>query len=480
MFKARFAPSPTGYLHVGGARTALFNWLVVQKEKRTDSEAKFVLRIEDTDNQRNKPEWTQGIIDALLKLGLNWDEGPIFQSSRIEVHKQTAYKLLDANFAYWCNCTKENIEDRNRQSKFVGYDRHCRDLGLQYQSGYALRFKVPLHSTSKFHDLIRGDVEIENSTLEDFVLLKSDLTPLFVLANTVDDMDLKITHVIRGEEHLYNTFKIILLWNAISSVNSDSSNLNATGSIPTFAHLPLLVNKNRQKLSKRRDQVSVEEFFDSGYLPEAMVNYLALLGWGTKNDREILTVEELIDQFDLKDVNLAPAFFDVQKLTHFNNIYLRDMPKANFYDRALTYLKDHTDIDISKYDRPSIEHMLDLIQPRIDTLKDIEVMIGFFLKDNIEIPDELFNKIYSDSSNRQILTEFFEVIKTLDFKTEILHNTLETIGLKFNKKLSKSQAPIRIAVTGSSIGPPLFESLVILGRDKTLARLDKVSDRFGR
>ncbi len=254
--KARFAPSPTGYLHVGGARTALFNWLTVQKAKKFDDNAVFLLRIEDTDTERNRDEWTQGILDSLLKLGLNWDEGPIFQSTRLDVHKTIALKLYDFHLAYWCKCSKEDIENRNSETTNVGYDRHCRDLNLEYQSGYVLRFKVPLSSTTKFHDLVRGEVQIENSTLEDFVLLKSNMSPLFVLANTVDDMDMDVTHVIRGEEHLYNTFKIILLWEAIAS-SFISTGESANKPLPSFAHLPLLVNEKRQKLSKRRDKVSV-------------------------------------------------------------------------------------------------------------------------------------------------------------------------------------------------------------------------------
>ncbi len=474
--KARFAPSPTGYLHVGGARTALFNWLIVQKAKRSGEEASFLLRIEDTDTERNKPEWTQGIIDSLLALGLNWDEGPIFQSSRVTTHKQTALDLFDANLAYWCRCTKEDIENRNSGKNTVGYDRHCRSLNLKYETGYALRFKVPLESATKFHDSVRGDVQIENTTLEDFVLLKGNLSPLFVLANTVDDMDLGVTHVVRGEEHLYNTFKIILLWEAISKLND--SNATEERPLPTFAHLPLLVNEKRQKLSKRRDKVSVEEFFDMGFLPEAMLNYLALLGWGPKNNQEILSVDELIDQFDLNDVNLAPAFFDIQKLNHFNNIYIRDMDVDLFRHRALDYLKIHSGLILNKLSDTDINEILELVQPRINTLSEIEKMIGFFIEDEVAIPQDLYDKTYLDPANKQILLNFKDALKDCEFSKDELHKVLESIGLSFGKKLGKSQAPIRLALTGSNVGPPLFESLMILGKDKTLARLDIVAKTF--
>ncbi len=305
--RVRFAPSPTGYFHVGGARTALFNWLVARRSGGT-----FVLRIDDTDRERSREEWVAGIAESMRWLGLDWDEGPIRQSGRRQLYEQAAGKLLAASKAYYCDCTREQVAARTNGSATPGYDGYCRDRGLGPGPGRALRFRSPDEGATVVDDLVRGRVEFANSTIEDFVIVKSSGDPLFLLASAVDDIDLSITQVIRGEEHLPSTPKGILLWKALEGPE-----------LPLFAHLPVLVNDRRQKLSKRRDRVAVEDYREQGYLADAMVNYLGLLGWSPPEGKELLTREELTRAFSLEQVNNSPAFFDLRKLIHFNGEYIR-------------------------------------------------------------------------------------------------------------------------------------------------------------
>ena len=269
--RVRFAPSPTGYFHVGGARTALYNWLVARK-----GDGKFVLRIEDTDRERSKPEWIEGILSALEWLGVDWDEGPYLQSERGPIYADVASRLFESGNAYACDCTREQVLERTKGNAIPGYDGFCRDRGLAWTPGTVLRFRVPDSGVTIVHDVVRGEVEFQNSTIEDFVIVKSNGDALFVLAVVADDRDMEITHVIRAEEHLPTTPKAVLIWEALGGPP-----------LPVFAHLPWLVNEQRQKLSKRRDKVAVEDYRVQGYLPEAMRNYLVLLGWGSPDQREI-------------------------------------------------------------------------------------------------------------------------------------------------------------------------------------------------
>src|ERR1700729_2247009 len=321
--RARFAPSPTGYFHVGSARAALFNWLFVRQHGGT-----FILRIEDTDAARNRPEWTDGIITALDWLGMSPDEGPYFQSAQADVHAAAIEALWDSGALYACACTREEIDARTKLRAAAGdptpgYDGYCRDLGLPRGEGRALRFRTPDEGVTTVSDLIRGEVEFPNRATEDFICVKGNGKPLFALANVVDDRTMAISHVFRGEEHLPNTPKQIMLWQALDE---------ATGAdlpLPTFAHLPLLVNEQGKKLSKRRDPVAVEMYREQGYLPSAFRNYLALLGWSPGED-EIVPLEELIERFRIEDVQRSPAFFDIQKLTHMNGVYIRALSTSAF------------------------------------------------------------------------------------------------------------------------------------------------------
>ncbi|MBU6330029.1 MAG: glutamate--tRNA ligase, partial [Acidobacteria bacterium] len=294
--RVRFAPSPTGYLHIGGARTALFNWLYARRMG-----GEFVLRIEDTDTERSRPELIDVIFRALEWLGLDWDGTPVHQSERGHLHAAAVTTLLAEGRAYWCSCTPDEVKARaEARGGTPGYDGHCRDRGLGSGAGHVVRFRVPDTGTTAFDDLIRGHVSFENANLEDFVIQRSNGSPMFHLANAVDDAEQGITHVIRGEDLINVTPKVLLLREA----------LRTPGEL-IFAHLPLIVNEKRQKLSKRRDDVSVGDYIDRGYLPEAMVNYLATLGWGPSDGIEIRPLAEIVAMFDVADVGRSGAFFDV-------------------------------------------------------------------------------------------------------------------------------------------------------------------------
>src|SRR6476469_831717 len=312
--RLRFAPSPTAFFHVGGAHTALYNRILTTQHGGT-----LILRIEDTDAERNRPEWTQGILDALRWIGAEWDEGPYFQSERAPLHRDAAARLYADGAAYYCDCTREQVEARTKGNATPGYDGFCRDRGLEPGPGRARRFRTPREGTTTVVDLIRGTPTFENRLIEDFVIQRGDGSATFILANVVDDMDLKVSHVVRGEEHLPNTPKAQLLWEALGG-----------GEPPVWAHVPVLVNEKRQKLSKRRDKVALESYRDEGYLADAMRNYLMTLGWAPPGDREIVPWAVIEEQFRLEDVVPSPAFFDVKKLTAFNGEYLRQLSPEQF------------------------------------------------------------------------------------------------------------------------------------------------------
>jgi glutamyl-tRNA synthetase len=461
----RFAPSPTGYLHVGSARTALFNWLEVRRLGGA-----FILRIEDTDRERNQEEWVELIGSGLSWLGLDWDEGPYRQSERGSLYREAAARLAAAGQAYWCDCTRDQIDARARQRGGgpPGYDGFCRDRGLGPGPGRALRFRVPDEGTTVVHDLVRGEVAVQHDTIEDFVIVRSDGVPLFVLANVVDDADMRITHVVRGEEHLPTTPKYLLVWRALGA-----------GPEPVFAHLPLLVNERRQKLSKRRDPVALELYRKEGYLPEAMVNYLALLGWGPSDGREVLSLDELVAEFRLEDVNHSPAAFDTVKLAHFNGMYLRAMSTEDFVAASLPFL-ERGPWPASAFDAARFNRIAPLVQERVSTLAEVPAWVDFLFLDRPVLDEKAWEKaLAGDPVAGPILRAAVEAYRSVPWEAGALHRTTEEVGQRFERKLARAQAPIRVAVTGRSIGPPLFESLELLGRDQVLARLDAALARLG-
>lgn len=446
------APSPTGYFHVGSARTALFNWLFARQQGGT-----FVLRIEDTDVARNRPEHAEGIERALRWLGLDWDEGPYFQSQRGQLYDDALGQLSAKGLVYACDCTPDQVAARNKAAgRPPGYDGYCRERGLEPGPGRLLRFRVPDLGTTSWEDIVRGKVVYENSSVEDFSVRKSNGQPLFILANVVDDADMAISHVVRGEDHVPNTPKYILLWEALGH-----------GEPPAFAHLPLLVNASRQKLSKRRDKVAVEDYRDDGYLPEAMVNYLALLGWSPGGDREILTEDELIAEFHLEDVKSSPAFFDERKLSDVNAIYLRSLAPDELMARSGKWLEERW------------APIAPLVQERARTLAEVYSMVDFLYLPDVHVVEADWRKVRRQQPAFSALLEaVLGRFADCDWNAPALREALVGAGAATGiTNLSKAQAPVRLAVTGRTVGPPLFESLELLGRDRTLARVRSARER---
>ena len=452
---------------MGGARTALYNWALTLREGGT-----FVLRIEDTDESRNEPQWTQGIIDALAWLGINNDhpqfEGPYFQSANAQAHIDAAMKLFAEGKAYFCDLTGEQVQERAKASGKPGYDGYSRDRGLEAGPGRVLRFRVPAGETV-VHDLVRGEVKFDNATIEDFVLLRGNGTPMFLLANVVDDQIMNITHVVRAEEHLPNTPKQQMIWDALNVAP------------PTWAHVPVLVNEQRKKLSKRRDKVAVEQYREEGILPEAMVNYLMTLGWAPAGDTEIVPWQHIVDTFRLEDVNHSPAFFDIQKLQAFNGEYIRKMPLEVFIAQCEPFLTGETmPWPAGNFKQDIFRGMAELVQTRVTALTEVPAMVDFFFLDEPAIDDASWAKATKDEWASAVLSETTAAYATAEWNHDSLKAVIEQVGEKHGLKLGKVQAPIRVAITGRTVGPPLFESLELLGRETTLARLVAASQRLAK
>jgi len=426
--RLRFAPAPTGYMHLGSARTALFNWLYA---RHTGGE--LVLRIEDTNAELARPELIDNIYRSLDWLGIDWDGEPVRQSERAS--------LYDAAVEKW-------LADDNA-----------------YVADGAVRFRVPDQGVTKWHDEVRGLVEFENEHIEDFVVRRSDGTATFFTANAVDDLDLKITHVVRGEDLLNATPKIILLREALGSLE-----------LPVFAHLPLIVNSQRKKLSKRRDDVALESFEGQGVLGSAMANYLALLGWGPSDDVEVRPIEEIVDLFELSDVNGSAAMFDIKKLEAVNGDYIRAMPNQQFACAVQPWVENESwGKDISIED---LAVVTPLIQQRTKLLEQAPAQLDFFFLEEPVLEISAWDKIMTNPTSVSILEDALVEYKETEWVVSALHETLLNIGEKYELKLGKAQAPVRVALTGRSIGPPLFESMLILGRDVVATRLDRALKRI--
>jgi glutamyl-tRNA synthetase len=466
--RVRFAPSPTGYFHVGGAKTALYNWIYARQHDGT-----FVLRIEDTDAERNRDEWIDGILSALRWIGCDWDEGPYFQSERAELHIAAAHGLFERGLAYYCDCTRDEIDMRNAAHKDAtgevrtGYDGFCRDRSLTAAPGRAMRFRTPDDGTTVVVDLIRGNPEFPNRAIEDFVILRGNGSAIFLLANVVDDIDMGITHVIRGEEHLPNTPKAQLLWDALDG-----------GPLPVFAHVPVLVNEKRQKLSKRRDKVALEMYRDEGYLAEAMRNFLMLLGWSPSGDDEVVPFERILDEFRIEAVNSAPAFFDVAKLTAINGEYIRALDVDDFVSRSEPWLRaPHAPWSPEDFRPDVFRAMAPLVQERVKRLDEVPAMVDFLFLPEAPVEEASWNKAMKGPA-AEVLDDVIAAYRECDWRADALKSLVEEAGERHGLNRSKSQAPVRVAVTGRTVGPPLYESIALLGRDATLARLEQARARL--
>ncbi|WP_083970784.1 glutamate--tRNA ligase [Actinoplanes awajinensis] len=458
--RVRFAPSPTGMFHVGGARSALQNWIYAQQHGGV-----FVLRIEDTDAARNRPEWTEGIISALDWIGIERGtyEGPHFQSSYAADHTAAATRLYGEGRAYHCDCKREDVIARTGNTH-IGYDGFCRERALGPGEGRALRFRTPDEGETVVVDLVRGKPTFENKLLEDFVIARSDGSAVFLLANVVDDMSMGITHVIRAEEHLPNTPKQQLLWEALGVTP------------PVWGHVPVIVNEKRQKLSKRRDKVALESYRDEGYLAAAMRNYLMLLGWAPTGDREIVPWSVVEAEYKIEEVNHAPAFFDVKKLRAFNGEYIRALSSTEFTQVCAPWLSGTETIatppwDPEKFDSEVFATIAPLAQTRIAVLSEIVEYVDFFFLDEPVKDDASWAKAMKEGAADILDGAAAAFGELTEWSADALKAALEQVGEARGLKLGKTQAPVRVAVTGRTIGLPLFESIEVLGRDRTLARI---------
>jgi glutamyl-tRNA synthetase len=466
--RVRFAPSPTGYPHLGNIRTALFNWLFARHHGGA-----FVLRIEDTDVARRVEGAVDIILDSLRWLGLNWDEGPYFQSQRLSLYRETAQRLLDEDRAYLCYCSPERLEamrqEQMKRKQPPKYDRRCRDLTQQERTGLkagsvsaVVRFKTPLAGETTFHDLIYGRVTFKHDTLDDFVLLKSDGYPTYHLANIVDDHLMAISHILRAEEWLSSTPRHVLLYQALN------------WQPPQFAHLPMILGPDRAKLSKRHGATNINEYQQQGYLPDAMVNFLALLGWSLDDRTELLSREELTRHFSLERVGKTGAIFNKEKLEWMNGIYLRRLSLAEFVHQAMPFLDRGLPESVRRpLDESYVSQVLALIQERAKTLAEVPQLADFFFVDEPQQDLDLFLKGRLDGKSATgaitIASQKLEKLATWD--AAALESVLRPLAAELNLRTGEFFGLLRVAVTGRTAAPPLFQTMAVLGKEKCLKRL---------
>ena len=463
--RVRFAPSPTGYLHVGGARTALYNWLFARRMNGV-----FILRIEDTDADRSKPELTTAILESMEWLGLNWDEGPFHQSDRLDRYRTLAGELERSGHAYPCFCTSEELQAK--RSRVTGgrpwkYDGTCRSMPDEERQRrlaegvpHVVRFRVPESGETAFEDMVFGLITIENQEIEDFVLLRSDGQPTYHLGVVADYMDMRVTHVVRGADHISNTPKQILVYRA------------AGANLPVFAHLPLILGPDRQRLSKRHGATSVGAYRDQGILPEALDNFLALLGWTPPGGQEILPLEAMSQQFDLAAVSKSNAVFDPEKLAWMNSQYLRALTMDRLAPLVQAELKlsgiDPTIVD----SREKFEETVTLLQPRMRTLKDFSQGGRAFFTDDFEYAPDAHKKFWKDPAIAGYLEDVAGRLEKLDsFSTEITEATLRGFAEENGIKAGLLINATRVALTGQSVAPGLFDVMNVLGQKRTVERL---------
>jgi glutamyl-tRNA synthetase len=442
--RVRFAPSPTGALHIGGARTALYNWLLAHGPQRGE----LVLRIEDTDRERSTPENVDQIIDALTWLGLDWDEGPIFQSERADRHAEALAQLLDSGHAYHSNATAEDVKEyKAAHGGAAGFRGEAEGSG-------AVRLRVPDDGETVVHDVIRGDTHFPNANMDDPVIARADGSALYNFAVAVDDLDAQITHVVRGEDHLSNTPKQLLVFDA----------LGATA--PRYAHLPLLHGPDGRKLSKRHGAASVQELREAGYLPEAVDNYIALLGAGFAADEEHFSLSELAERFRLERVSKNPAVFDEQKLRHMNGTWLRELGS----DELTRRLEQYTG-------RTGLRGAVEISEEKIQTLADFWPLAGSLIDGPIDDP-AAFEKTIGRDGGLENLRAARDVLAGVDpFTTENVEAALRALVQERGEKPGRVFQPVRVAIAGTTVSPGIFESVALLGRDETLSRIDRALDR---
>ncbi len=465
--RVRIAPSPTGAIHVGLVRSALYNWLFARHHK-----GKFILRIEDTDVTRSTQESVQAIIEGFQWVGIDWDEGPYFQSQRFHIYRAYAEKLLKENKAYYCYCNPDDLEAERQaawQKKVAWkYDRRCLALSKETIAQYeaekrpkAIRFLIP-DQTVIFEDLIHGQIIKEPQDIEDFIIMRADGTPTYNFSVVIDDAEMKMTHIIRAVEHLANTPKQILLYQALDFP------------IPKFAHLPLILGTDKKKLSKRHGALSLMEYKKAGYLADAIINFLALLGWSPGGDLEIMDRSKLIELFSLERVNKANAIFDIKKLEWMNSIYIKNMENEKLSQELKPFLEE---INVNPPLDARFMKILDLTKVRVRTLIELRDMVASFYVEKLTYDQDALNK-YINSQTIEYLKLFAERLeKITDFSASNLESELRQLAESLNLKAAVLVHPTRVALTGKSVGPPLFDTIELLGKKTVLDRLHSIINK---
>jgi glutamyl-tRNA synthetase len=474
--RVRFAPSPTGYPHVGNIRTALFNWLFARH-----SSGSFIVRIEDTDVNRKVEGAMEAILDSLRWLGIEWDEGPevggsygpYFQSQRLDIYQKAAQHLLAEGHAYPCYCSEERLarmraEMARRKESMRSYDRRCRNLTQEERAQFesqgivpVIRFKIPLEGQTRFDDLIKGDVAFDNSTLDDFVLLKSDGYPTYHLANVVDDHLMKITHVLRADEWLSSTPRHVLLYSTLGYQP------------PLFAHLPMILGPDRSKLSKRHGATAITEYQEKGYLPQAMMNFLALLGWSLDDRTELFTKEELIQNFSIERISKTSAIFNLDKLKWMNGVYIRKLTPEELADKLLLFLDRGLPPSVKRpLSREYVKQIVPLIRERFTTLEEAAELCMFFFADELAYDTDLLlgKKLTREYAVRG-LEAALERLQAIPFDAKSLEDALRSLANRLGLKAGDFFGLLRVAVTGRTAAPPLFQTMEALGQERCLKRI---------
>jgi len=455
--RVRFAPSPTGHLHIGGARTALFNWL---HARRTGGA--FILRIEDTDRERSRDEYTEAILDSLTWLGMDWDEGPFFQSKRDDLYQKAIDGLLSEKKAYRCYCTPEELEEKRNAAMKRGekpkYDGTCRGKDLPHrEEPYVVRFQTPESGITEFTDLVKGKIVFENGELDDLIIKRSDGSPTYNFTVVVDDTDMSITHVIRGDDHINNTPRQILIFQALGY------------DVPVFAHVPMIFGSDHKKLSKRHGALSTTEYREMGYLPEALINYLVRLGW-SHGDQEIFSIEELRQVFSVEDVGKSAGVFNPEKLEWLNGHYIRQESPEQIA-RELTPILAKRGYE--EFDAAWLARAVATLQERAKTLVEMADMGEFYFTDDITFDEKAAGKFLKASVTGP-LGEIKQELSTLEvWNTETIEAAFNRVLEKLDLKLGKVAQPLRVALTGTTVSPGIYEIIDVLGKKRVTERIDR-------
>ncbi|MBF0390959.1 MAG: glutamate--tRNA ligase [Desulfamplus sp.] len=468
----RFPPSPTGYLHIGGARTALFNWLYARQKG-----GKFVLRIEDTDEARSTKESVDAIFESLEWLGIDWDEGPYFQTQRYDIYRDYIHKLVESGHAYYCDCTQEEVEAMREEARATGkkpmYNGKCRELNKKpisegkdgKSTNMVVRIKAPRMGSTVVDDVVKGSTAFPNSEIDDFIIQRSDGSPMYNLAVVIDDITMNINTIIRGDDHLVNTPKQIIIYNALGA------------SLPLFAHVPMVLGSDKARLSKRHGAMSVSEYRDMGFLPDAMLNYLVRLGW-SHGDQEFFTRQELIDKFSLEHIGRSPSMFDMDKLTALNAKHIQSKSASELSPIFLSNLEKigFTNLSNSFVDAElNLEKIIETLQPRSKTMVEMAEASKFYFQETIEFDESAAKKFLKPDiiETLKISAEYIKSIDLSDFSEKNLEVLFKKVMEETNLKFGKIAQPLRVALTGTTVSPGIFEMMLALGKDRTVERIER-------